>query len=299
MRTLKRPIAFVVGTALLGVMNSAAAAQSEDVAPADGFASDVMFEITLPAAAMPARLGRVNMEIHTIEPGVDAEVGIGNEAARGKALYIESGELLIEPMVDALHWAPGTTLDGSASTVAAGEAVRLIPGSLILLPAIEPDQLLEGAVIRVSNPGDEPVIAPGFHLHSLDGSFPGWPSGIDGVWVGGGDGPGELEQLSVGDVAFRLSRLSAGPGASMTVPDDALFSIYRVETGRVGMTSRGPGGETTLAWGPGSGGATLLTDALDWELAVTPDGPATLLELAAIPLGEPVGIDAASSEATE
>ena len=82
---------------------------------------------------------------------------------------------------------------------------------------------------------------------------------------------------------FRLSRMSAEPEALLSAQEDSVFSLYRVETGQVDRTMRGPGGETTVPWVSGLGGATMMMGVLQWELRATGDSPATVLELAIFP----------------
>ena len=159
MRTLRLSLAGTVILSLfVGIGTAVVVGQSdESTVPAGSFEREVLFDVTVPADAMPERLGRVNLEIQVVEPGVAVDVGIDNEAARGKSFYIESGQLVVEPMVDALHWKAASTVGGSPETIPPGVSTRLPQGSLILLPAVEPDELVEGAVLRLANPGTEPV----------------------------------------------------------------------------------------------------------------------------------------------
>ena len=144
----------------------------------EGVSSETLFEITIPADALPEALEKVNIETLTVAAGVDVSIGVENESLRGKALYVDSGELVLEPMVDALLRPQDAAL-GSAPVIApAAEEVLLLPGDLVFLPAIPFDELREDAVIRIANPGSEPARMIGFHTHERGGQFPGFPAGI-------------------------------------------------------------------------------------------------------------------------
>ena len=54
-----------------------------------------------------------------------------------------SGELVIEPVVDALVWRQDARFGGTPSTIPPTESTRLLPGDLVFLPAIPPDDVLE------------------------------------------------------------------------------------------------------------------------------------------------------------
>lgn len=281
MRTLWLSLVGTVMLVLLGGLGSAVVGQDDE-----GVSSETLFEITIPADALPEALEKVNIETLTVAAGVDVSIGVENESLRGKALYVDSGELVLEPMVDALLWPQDAAL-GSAPVIApAAEEVRLLPGDLVFLPAIPFDELREDAVIRIANPGSEPARMIGFHTHERGGQFPGFPAGI-GFTYHSASPPDALELVSSGEAVFRLDRVVAEPGASVSLPVEALLTFYRIEAGEVERVMRGQGGEMSTVLIEGTSGYAEANPNLEYELTVVGQGPARLLELAVLPLAVP------------
>ena len=78
---------------------------------------------------MSDQLERINTGGLTIAPGVEVVLGTDIEPIRGRVLYLESGGLVVTPMVDSPVWLGGAALGGSPDIAPAGEAVKLEPGT--------------------------------------------------------------------------------------------------------------------------------------------------------------------------
>jgi len=285
MRTLRMSLAGTVILALLGGLGGAvvAAAQSDETGSTDGLTSEVLFEVVLPVEALPDQLGKMNTLILTVEPGVEATIGIDNEAMRGRAFYLDSGELIIEPMVDALVWRSDETHRGSPTTVEAAEPTQLAPGDLIFLPAVPFEELHPDAVVGITNPGTEPAVMMGFHTHAAGGGFPGWPRGVAAQGVAEHADPASMELVMSGETTFRLSRMTADIGTSVPIAEEALFSMIDVLDGKIERTFSGPGGENARTWFAGSGGIVKLAPDVTIDLMSVGDTPAEVLEVAVMP----------------
>jgi hypothetical protein len=85
---------------------------------------------------MGDRLERINSGGLIVDPGVEATIGTANEGIRGRFMYVESGELVITPMVDSPVWQAGAARGGDARVAQAGEPVGLGSGDLIFLPVL-------------------------------------------------------------------------------------------------------------------------------------------------------------------
>jgi hypothetical protein len=121
----------LAGTAMLVLLSGASGVMLAQSAAGDGGTSEVVFEIVVPPEVMPTELGKINLEQQTIEPGLDASIGVSNESMRGRAAYVSEGELLIAPMVDAWLWRGQGVTGGPPEVVAAGETAALSSGDLI------------------------------------------------------------------------------------------------------------------------------------------------------------------------
>ena len=174
MRTLRLSLIGTVILVLLGGIGSSVALAQDK---AEGVTEELLFEVTLPPGVMSDWLERIGTSGLTFAPGVEAVIGTDNEGMRGRVLYVESGELVVTPMVDSPVWQGGAALGGSPGVAPAGEAVRLEPGDLIFLPVIAAADLVPGATTVIANPGAEPAMTQGLHAHAYE-SFPGWPEGI-------------------------------------------------------------------------------------------------------------------------
>jgi hypothetical protein len=88
----------------------------QDASPA-GAQGEVLYEITVPEAAIPDALGKVVVEEWTVDPGTDVSIHHDNEGILGRAMTVESGQLAVTPAYDALLWTGGAALGGSPVTV--------------------------------------------------------------------------------------------------------------------------------------------------------------------------------------
>jgi hypothetical protein len=245
--------------------------------------AELLVEVTLPPGAMGERLERINSGGLIIAPGLEAVIGSDNEAIRGRFMYVESGQLVVSPMVDSPTWQAGTALGGPASIAPAGEAVRLEPGDLIFLPVIPVDDLVPGATITVANPGTVPAETRGFHAHAYE-SFPGWPDGItENEGFAEANDAEDLAGVVAGDMTFRLTRLTAPVGASLPLDADAIFTLVDVHEGKVQRTVSGNGDGAPPFWNPIHGGVVTPSPGWTFDLVVSGDGPAVVSELAALP----------------
>ena len=240
MRALRLSLVGAITVCLLCGPSVGVMSQSEEIDPAG---ETVLFQVTVPADAIPAELTRIDLEMNTIEPGAEALFGRGNEAGRGRALYVVSGELVIEPMVDALVWRQDARFGGTPSIVPATEATRLLPGDLVFLRAIPPDDILDELPVGMSitNPGSEPAVTLGFHTHEKHAGLPTlhtiyapqWPETMSGGAVASISGSPAMDPVQGRDLVFRLSRRAAEAGQRLPVPEEASIALYFVEDGSV------------------------------------------------------------------
>ena len=242
-RLLAAGAAIVVCLALGGLLVAGQEASPEASGP-DEATTELLFEVTLPPGVMSDQLERINTGGLTIAPGVETVLGTDIEPIRGRVLYLESGRLVVTPMVDSPVWQGGAALGGSPVTVPAGEAVALEPGDLIFLPVIPVGDLVSGATITIANPGAEPAVTRGLHAHAYESS-PGWPDGItENEGVAEASDQDALAAVVAGDVTFRSTRLTAPVGSSLALDDAALFTMIDVYDGKVERTATGPEGGT-------------------------------------------------------
>ena len=258
-------------------------AQTEESATTDALTSEVLFEVTLPAEAVPERLTKMNTLILTVDPGVEASIGSANEAMRGRALYLDEGELIIEPMADALVWRGDDVLGGSPETVTAATPTELAAGDLIFLPAIPDAALDPDAAVRVQNPGTVPAVTLGFHTHAAGGGFPGWPDGVTGAGMAEHANPDAMGLVMDGEATFRLSRMTAESGTAVPVSDDAMFSMVEVLDGEVERTLTGAGGDDVRTWQAGQGGVIFRAPEVTIDLVAVSDTPVAMMEVAVVP----------------
>jgi ribose transport system substrate-binding protein len=256
------------------------AAQTPSPMTTEQATTEVLFDITLPAEVLPDQLTKTNTLMLTVAPGTDVSIGIDNEAIRGRALYLDTGELVIEPMADALLWRGADAMAGRPETAPAGEPVELAPGDVIFLPAIEADDLVPGAVVRIVNPGPEDAVTMGFHTHAAGGGFPGWPDGVTGVGMAEYANPYAMALVMDGDATFRLSRMTAESGTAVPVSDDAMFSMVEVLVGEVERTLTGAGGDNVRTWQAGQGGVVYRAPEVTTALVAVSDTPAVVMEVA-------------------
>jgi hypothetical protein len=288
MRNLRAAGAAILGCLALGGLPALAqeASPSPVASGPTEVTEELLFEVTLPPGAMGERLERINSGGLVIAPGIEAVIGTDNEGIRGRFMYVESGHLLVTPMVDSLIWLAGTALGGTVSIAQAGEAVRLEPGDLIFLPVIAVDDLVPGTTIIVANPGSEPAETRGFHAHAYE-SFPGWPGGItENEGFAEANDAEDLAAAVAGDVTYRLTRLTVPVGASVPLDDAALFTLVDVHEGKVQRTVSGNGDEAPPFWNAIHGG--YLPGLPDWtyDLVVGGDSPAVVDELAVLPTAQ-------------
>ena len=285
MRTLRLSLAVMVTLALLGMPVGTALAQGDEAAEAEVF-TEVVWELPIPASALPDDFVKLVMEDWTLAPGTDtsdtrASV-LGNEANRGRGLIIESGELVITPATDALLWRGST---GDAETSPAGEPVTLAVDDAIFLPAVPIDEVDDEAPIVFANPGSEAVTARSFHTHQEDGTFYGYLPGLTlGEWdMAGPFDPATIEAMAGADVLFRLSRIIGEPGAELPTIAPPGFGLYFVESGDLEQVSVGPDREFVFEWPTGRNAVLSVTEGVEKTVRVAGDEAGTLLEFAAIP----------------
>ena len=269
--------------ALLGGLSGAVVAQGEEAGDSD-VVSETVFELLIPSEAMPEDFVRLRVEDWTLAAGTDAfdsfPTNARNEAMRGRAIVVDSGEFVIEPVVDALVWRGA----GDEPVIApAGEVVTVTLGEAIFLPAIPDAEVDPEASLRTANPGSEDATARSFHAHQAGGTFSGFPSGLT---LGDWDMAVNLQAMEPFDdvdVLFRLTRISGGPGAPIPTAEAPAVGLYYVEEGDVEQVASGPGGESVLDWPAGKNGFLPRTEGVEQPLYVVGDADASVLELAAIP----------------
>ena len=285
MRTVWAAGAAIVVCLALGGGLAAAQEASPAASGPNEVTPEELFEVTLPPGVMSDQLERINTGGLTIAPGVEVVLGTDIEPIRGRVLYLESGGLVVTPMVDSPVWLGGAALGGSPDIAPAGEAVKLEPGDLIFLPVIAVGDLVPGATITIANLGVEPTVTRGFHAHAYE-SFPGWPEGItENEGVAEASDQDDLAAVVAGDVTFRSTLLTAPVGSSLPLDDAALFTLVDVYDGKVERTATGPDGTTPPYWNPIHGGVLTPSPGWTFDLTVAGDGPALVTELAVLPAG--------------
>jgi hypothetical protein len=240
---------------------------------------DVLFEIVVPARAVPDSLRALYFEAQTIGPGALGIVDADAENMTGRAIYVDSGGLLVEPLTDAFIWRQEATYGADPEDVVAGTPLHLAAGDLILLPTIPDTDSVGDAVLRIANPGTEMAVIYGFHLCGGGGS-PTWPDGMGHIPPAGGVsvGAASLAPLKTEGAVIRLSRTMMGPGTAMAVKEEVLFGLYRLESGIIDATYTSESGTGTVTWKPG-GPMKFPTQNYDWELMASSEVPASLLSL--------------------
>ena len=278
MRTVWAAGAAIVMCLALGELPAAAQEASPAASGPNEVTSEELFEVTLPPGVMSDQLERINTGGLTVAPGVEVVLGTDIEPIRGRVLYLESGGLVVTPMVDSPVWLGGAALGGSPDIAPAGEAVKLEPGDLIFLPVIAVGDLVPGATITIANLGVEPAVTRGFHAHAYE-SFPGWPDGItENEGVAEASDQDAMAAVVAGDVTFRSTRLTAPVGSSLPLDDAALFTLVDVYDGKVERTATGPDGTTPPFWNPIHGGVLTPSPGWTFDLTVAGDGPAVVTE---------------------
>ena len=275
-------IGAVVMTAVLAA--SATAVAQDEGPDGAGVERDVLWELMIPTEALPTDFVKLVAEDWTVAPGADSAGStasvLGNEAFRGRGVVIESGELIVMPAADAMLWRD-TAAD--PVVVPAGETVTLAVGEAIFLPAIPVEEVDDQAPLVVANPGAEPVSAQSFHTHQVGGSFYGYLPGVTlGPWDMATDfGMMIDELLNDTDITFRLSKITAEPGA--TIPVAEPLGLYYVDDGELEQIASGSGGDFAQAWPTGMNGYAIAAEGVERSIRVVGDAPATVLELSAMP----------------
>jgi hypothetical protein len=252
----------------------------------DEATTELLFEVTLPPGVMSDELERINTEGLTVAPGVEAVLGTDIEPIRGRLLYVESGEIVVTPMVDSPVWLGGAALSGSRGIAPGGEAVTLVPGDLVFLPVVAASDIVPGATITIANHGTESAVLRGFHAHARSGGLAAftWPDGItDNEGFAEASDQDAMAVIMADGATFRATRLTASVGSSLPLDPAALFTMVDVYDGKVERTATGPQGKTPPFWNPIKGG--VLTQDPDWtfDLVVAGDGPALVAEMAVLP----------------
>ena len=272
-----------VVTALLLIGTGVPAAAEEGTAT-----EDVLFEVVVPASAVPDPFRTLYFEAQTVDPGADAIVGAAAENMTGRAIYVDTGELLIEPVTDAFLWRQEATFGSDPDEVPAGAPVRLAAGDLILLPTIPDTEAVGDAALRIANPGSEMAVTYGFHLCGGGGS-PAWPEGMGHIPPAGGVSfpGGHLAPLASAEAVVRLSRTTLEPGATTGLDDDVLFGLGRLESGSIdaSFNDKTDGALRMRSWEPGRELPFVL--GTDWELRASSHVPASMLYLSGVEVPAP------------
>lgn len=278
MRWDRMSVAGVVSLAFVAAAAIPGAAQD------DAVNEEVLFEIVVPASAVPDPFNALYFEAETIDPGVDGDISARVENMRGRTLYVDAGELVLAPMTDAYLWRQEAALGGDPQQVPAGDSVRLTAGDLILLPAVPADELdLEG-VIPIANPGAETAVTYGFHLCD-GGGAPTWPAGMTPIEPAGGIriAGDRAAPLGTEDAVVRLTRSVVEPGATVALDENATFGLYRLESGTLEMSFTSAANDERFSWTWEPGRGLPITEGLvDLELRATSDVPASMLALTGV-----------------
>jgi hypothetical protein len=264
-------VAIVVCLALGGVPVA-----GQDASP-HGMTSQVLYQITVPATAMPVGLVKIPVDQWTVDPGVDTMTQLGNEAMRGRGCLVRSGTFVVRPATDSLVWRAADAVGGRSTVAPAGEPVTLETGDVLLLPAIPDDQVDPAAEVGLANPGDTEAVVFCFHMHQPGGQFSGWPDGFESTVGVTHSHARDMELTATGDAVLRLTQLTAPAGSAISLPKDAAYAFYIADQGKIASSAGGP----TFMLGSG----TVLRAESDppTQVNVVGDSPAVILELAVIP----------------
>jgi hypothetical protein len=280
MRTLRLSL---VGTVILVLVGwSSNAVMAQEGSDNTGAVGETAWELPIPVDALPTEFVKLVVKEWTLAPGTDTTGDrtsvLGNEALRGRGIFVEGGEWLVTPASDALLW-QGTV--GEPRTTPAGEAVTLVTGDAILLPAVPHEEVEPDTPIGIANPGTEEATALSFHTHQDGGSFYGFPQGLTlGDWdMAAAFDPDAITAFDGADIILRLSRVAGDPGATVPIPDAPTVAMYFVESGQLEQVVSGPKGDFTWTHDIGRN----FQPQHAWPVTIAGDGSASVLELAAIP----------------
>jgi hypothetical protein len=263
--------AIVVCLALGGLP---AVAQDAEAVPATG---EVLYEITVPAVAIPVGLEKMPVDEWTLAPGTDAVVALGNEAIRGRGCLVRAGTLTVTPATNALLWRTADAVGGPPGIAWAGEPLALEAGDVFLLPAVLDEKVDPSAEVGLANPGPDDAVVFCFHMHQPGGQFSGWPEGISGTPDVTHYERADMQATEAGDSVFRLTRIEAPVGAILERPDDAAYAFYVVTQGGIKSAAGGP------TWSKGLGMVLSALTEPPLQAVAVGDEPAEVLELAVIP----------------
>lgn len=273
-----------------------AQASAQEATPAPtSLERQTLVEMTISPDQMPEELAKLGFDRHTVMPGVVAEFDQADEGIRGRTMYLESGTLVVEPLVPSPVWRNGSPIGSDPELAQPGEKVRLEVGDSMYLPAMREDEFGPDDRIRISNPGTEPAVQIGVHLHENPGTFSP-PSGYSYSNGAVAALSAELEQVTAGDTMFRLSRMTADPGAILPFPEGAVTVFYQVDAGELSNAIKGSSDRPQRV---PAGMATVANSmALNQEISVTSEEPAQIVELAVFPSALPPAPDNAPPEGT-
>ena len=252
-------------------------ANAQDASPDSGtMQREVLVEMTIAPDLMPDPIAKLGVDRHTIQPGVVAEFDRDDEGIRGRSIYLESGTMIVEPLVPSLVWRAVGLIGAPPEVAQAGAAVQLNAGDSMYLPALSREAFRENDRIRITNPGSEPAVQLGVHLHESGGGF-SHPQGYS--YSGGVEyySKSGLEQIQAGDTLFRLTRITAEPGVPLPIPEGAVVTFYQIDAGEITQTF--PQTNSSLRFRAGQA----FPAQPDQKLRVSSDGPAQIMEIAVIP----------------
>jgi hypothetical protein len=271
MGTLRLSFAWTVVLALCAGMSTGVVAQGETSAQ-DAPERELWFDLMIPDDMLSDQLEHIRVGRLLWDAGADDLIDPAYAPWQGRAILVESGELTVNPATDALLW----RADSEAAEVASAlEAHRLGAGDAIYLPPAPVGSLEPTDTMRIANPTTDDAMAFTFQLGPSVPMFQ-LPEGLaEGSWQTRFGGTQTMDAIGSGDTAFRLSRITAAPGTSMTMPNGAILAFYYVEKGEAGYLVD----DTPLPWSGGQG----VVSGPDEAVVVTGTDPAVLIELAAIP----------------
>ena len=242
----------------------------------------VLFEMTLMPADLPDQFVKLDFDRSTVAPGADITFGALDEGIRGRGLYLESGELLVKSLVPSPVWRGNEEIGAPPEVVQPGGEIHLAAGDSMLIPVMATSEIAENTGIRLANPATVAAVFVGFHLHEQGGTF-SYPQGL--AFTSGSDfvDLDSLARIKAGATLFRVTRMTAEPGAILPLSDDAVVTFFLVEEGRVAYTATGAGGSFTKRVPAGQSIAVQSRPDLTSEVKVTGNKPAVVFEMAVIP----------------
>lgn len=272
---------------LMGFLLLPTLAIAQEATPeAAGIQRETLFEVVISGNQMPENIAVIILFSPTILDGVELEYPEGYSAPYSMIAYVDSGELLVGPLTDALAWQGGTDDTVRPGTIIAGDELLLEEGAVYFQPKLPVDEFGDQAMGGISNPGTEPNAIIGVWIRTIDQLHNFLPIGLGLSGRSAFSDEDLLSELVGQETMFRLTRTSIEPGGVIDPLDGPLFSSYLVESGSVDYVLTPEDKNTQpmrLVWPEGSGGALSPIEGVVQTVENSSEEATVVLELVVIP----------------